>query len=408
VGDKREGAVQHLQAGTPIGLTPDVRGCPYGFDNRSAEFNDHYQDVLATLRADSPVAALPEASWYFASRYADVYRILHDYQTFSSASGVATDPGGQLLPLIDTDPPEHTGWRQILNRWFTRPRMRAHEAGIRAIAEELVQSAIEAGQTDLVPAYASRLPADVFFTLILGLSRDDAEACARWVQQGVFATSHEESAAGYAALARFIAPLVTQLRALPPEDTLLSTLVHAEVAGREISDQQGVLLITLLILAGLETTAGTLSGALLHLAAHPQWLTALRTGQCPTESFVEECLRMFAPTTGLRRTATCPVDVAGKRLEPGDSIIVSYASANFDESEFDAPGTFNPARSPNRHVAFGAGIHRCLGSNLARIVLAVGIDVFAQQVGSVEVTGDLRYHSTPTRGLLTLPVRLAR
>jgi len=381
-------------------------GCPYTVRTRSADFNAHYHETLAVLRAESPVAATPQPGEYYVSRYDDVYQVLRDPQTFSSAQGVAVDPGGAKLPPIDTDPPLHTQWRGVLNRWFTRQRMAVHEPAIRATAHAMLDEALAADGTDLVTAYAGRLPTEVFFAQIMRLPREDAVRCAAYVDQAVFSTDHEASREGYALLGAFVTPLVTELQQRPPEDELLSAVAHAEIDGRKATTEEAILAVTLLILGGLETTASVLSGGLHHLVTHPELLAGLRSGEVELNPFVEECLRAFAPSTGLRRSVTCPVELGGVALEAGDSILVGYASANYDEDTFPDAATFDPARTPNRHVAFGMGIHRCLGSHLARIVLQVGFSVFAERVGGAELTGEIAHHSVPTRGLTTLPVRL--
>lgn len=387
-------------------LTPGPAGCPHIVNTRSADFNDRYHEVLATLRAEAPVAPTPVPHEYFVSRYDDVYRVLRDHETFSSREGVAVDPGGTRLPPIDTDPPEHTAWRGLLNRWFTRQRMAAHEPAIRAAAHAMLDRALAQPEVDLVATYASLLPTEVFFTQIMQLTVEQARTCAGYVDQAVFSDDHEASQAGYAALGAFIAPLVNELRARPPEDELLSVIAHFQVDGEPISAEQAILAVTLLVLGGLETTASVLSGGLHHLATHPELLGALRRGDVAPAGFVEESLRMFAPSSGLRRSVTCPVELGGVQLETGDSLLISYASACYDEETFPDAATFDPARSPNRHVAFGVGIHRCLGSNLARLVLQTGFTVAAERLEAIELVGEVTYHSVPTRGLLTFPVRL--
>jgi|GEM_PF-546518 len=395
-------------AGTPAGpaLTPGPAGRPYVVNTRTADFNDRFHEILATLRAEAPVAPTPVPHEYFVSRYDDVYAVLRDHETYSSREGVAVDPGGSRLPPIDTDPPEHTAWRGLLNRWFTRQRMEVHEPAIRAAAHAMIDEALATPTTDLVEAYSSRLPTEVFFTRIMGLTVEQARTCAGYVDQAVFSDDHDASKAGYAALGAFIAPLVTELRARPAEDELLSVIAHAEINGEPVSAQQAILAVTLLVLGGLETTASVLSGGLHHLATHPELLGALRREEIPPAGFLEECLRMFAPSSGLRRSLTRPVELGGVALETGDSILVSYASANYDEAAFPDAATFDPARTPNRHVAFGVGIHRCLGSNLARLVLRTAFTVAAQRLEAIEPAGEIVYHSVPTRGLVTFPVRL--
>jgi cytochrome P450 len=374
---------------------------------RSADFNAHYHETLAVLRAESPVAATPQPGEYYVSRYDDVYRVLRDSETFSSAEGVAVDPGGAKLPPIDLDPPLHTQWRSVLNRWFTRQRMAVHEPAIRATAHSMLDEALAGDGTDLVTAYAGRLPTEVFFAQIMRLPREDAERCAAYVDQAVFSADHEASREGYALLGAFVTPLVTELQQRPPEDELLSAVAHAEIDGRKVTTQEAILAVTLLILGGLETTAGALGQFVVRFCREPEIPARLRAEPDLLPTAIEELLRLDPPFIAIARTATRDTEIGGHRIEAGQQVLISFASANRDEGEFACPHAFDPDRSANRHLSFGAGPHRCAGSNLARMNLRIALEELLARVHDVrlaEGADPIRYHSVLNRSPVAVPI----
>ncbi|MEU8803259.1 cytochrome P450 [Spirillospora sp. NPDC048819] len=390
-------------------LVAGAGGCPFGVRFGSAALDENFHEALAVLRESSPIAAdLRFDRAYFVSRYADVWRLLQDWEVYSSAAGVAGTAGtnSRLLPM-EADPPHHTDWRRKLNPFFTRQRMKRHTAGVRRAAEDLLTPLLDAGEVDLVRRFAQPLPAQIFFSEIMGLPAGDAELCMGFIERAVGSHDPGESAAGFAELAGFVQPLAAEVATRPETDDVVSAVVHTEVDGKSAPQGDVVSVLMLLILGGLETTSGALSGALNHFAEHPDLLPRLREDPVFVRSTVEESLRMFAPTTYLRRTVTCPVTVHGKEFRPGDTIELSYASSNYDSAEFSDPEVFDPGRSPNRHLAFGVGLHRCIGSNLARLVLEQAVTVVAERVEVIETAAGPRcYHSVPTRGLVDLPARL--
>ncbi|MFE9327564.1 cytochrome P450 [Nocardia sp. NPDC052278] len=392
-------------------LVADANGCPIGVHFGSEGFNEQFHAALQVLRDRAPIAAdLRLENTYFISRYADVWQLLQDWQVYSSAQGVAGTAGSKnrLLPL-EADPPEHTQWRRRLNPFLSRDRMRAKVDAIRRIADELMEPLLTGDEVDLVAGFAAALPARVFFAEIMGLPVDQAAQCVEIVERAVFSHDPAASAAGFADLEGFVRPLAAAAVERPETDDIVSAAAHTVIDGERAPLSDVVSVLVMLVLGGLETTSAVLGGILRQLAIEPGLIAELRSEPTLRDSATEESLRMFTPTTYLRRTVTCPITVHGKELHPGDKIELSYVSANFDETEFPDPDRFDADRRPNRHLAFGVGMHRCIGSHLARVVLHTALSLVVERVDRIDVLTEApQYHSVPTRGLVSLPARLTR
>lgn len=383
--------------------------CPFRLTLTSTEFADDFHAVLKQVRDHSPLAATSTAEKaFFVSRYEDVYAVLQQPEVFSSAHGVAgTASTTRHLPM-ESDPPKHTDWRKVLNSWFTRTRMRELEPRIRRIADALLAPLVDGQDVDLLSAYTAPLPAQVFFELIFDLPAGAVDEVMGFVKMAVETHDPAESAQGFAGVAAFVRPLIEQVAAEPAANTVLSAVVHAQLHGEAAAPADITSVILMLIFGGLETTSSVLSGALAHLAQQPELLDRLRSNPDAYQPFVEESLRLFGPATYLRRTVVQPTELGGVPLQVGDEVYVSYVSANFDERKFEDADQFRADRSPNHHVAFGVGIHRCLGSNLARCVLQVGLQAVVELDVVPQLTTErLVHHSVPTRGLVELPARFA-
>ena len=389
------------------GLRESVRGCPFGMDLGSAEFNNHFHSILEELRTTSPVAAdLRSDNAYLVTRYEDVWSVLQDWRTYSSADGVAGTAGSTKLLPMDSDPPHHTRWRALLNPLFTRQRMSRLEDQVVEHARNLLSKVPTDGTVDLIESYCQPLPALAFLTEIMELDAKDLDDCMSHVERAVASPSPEESQQGYAALGAFVTDLVNRLSQEPPSDNVMSTVTHATFDGVPAPVEEKISVGMMLLLGGLETSSNTLASLLRHLISNPDHADEARRDPVTLTSVVEEGLRMFAPTTYLRRTVRTDTELHGVPLSVGDQVLVSYAAANYDRVEFDDPDRFDPTRTPNRHVAFGVGIHRCLGSNLARVILTAGVREFLEAGRSFELTGPGTYHSVPTRGLHDLTVKI--
>jgi len=207
-------------------------------------------------------------------------------------------------------------------------------------------------------------------------------------------------------LAGWIGQFIAKRRAEGPRGDVVDAVLGAEIEGRPITMQEAIGTIHLLILGGLETTAGVLGAAMLRFCEQPEILERIRERPELIPEAVEELLRLYGSFICIGRTARHDTEIDGRQVKEGERVILYWASANRDEAEFDDPNTFDPARERNRHIAFGAGPHRCVGSNLARMNLRVAIDEIARRLRDIKIKpgADIDFHSTFNRAPLSVPI----
>jgi cytochrome P450 len=380
------------------------------FDHLDPEFGSRFYEVLDDLRTNCPVAHEARQGWWFVSRYEDVRRVLLDWETFSSAGPLGAagrSVGPRHIPLA-LDPPEQRRWRQLLNPYFSPQLMAQLTTAVRGIADDLVDGFIESGTCDFVGDFTLQFPGSVFFTLILGLPPEDVARCQHWIEQGVKGHQDvEAAAAAFAALGGYVSDLVTARReSADQRPDVIGAVVSAEIDGRPASHEEQVSAVTMLILGGLETTSNLLGSTVHFLATHPAVRARLAADPGLRTTAVEEFLRYFAPTVWLGRTATSDTVIADQQIRKNDYVLVSYASANRDEAQFERACDFVPDREPNRHIAFGLGPHRCIGSHLARLMFSVALDCVLDRLGDLQLQegAQAAFHTSHIRGTERLPL----
>ncbi len=391
-------------------MTAFTRDFHNTFDYLDPEFGSRFYDVLDDLRTNCPVAHEARRGWWFVSRYQDVRRVLLDWETFSSAGPLGAagrSVGPRHIPLA-VDPPEQRRWRQLLNPYFNPQRMAQLKGAVRDIADNLIDAFIESGECDFVQDFTLHFPGLVFFTQILGLPSEDVATCQHWIEQGV--KGHQDTAtaaAGFAALGNYVTRLVTARReSLKQQDDVIGAVVTAQIDGRAATVEEQASVVTTLILGGLETTSNLVGSTVHFLATHPALRIRLTADRDIRSTAVEEFLRYFAPTVWLGRTATADTTIADQPIHQGDYVLVSYASANRDETQFERACEFVPDRDPNRHIAFGLGPHRCIGSHLARLMFATALDRVLDRLTDLRLKDgeQASFHTSHIRGTERLPL----
>jgi cytochrome P450 len=287
--------------------------------------------------------------------------------------------GDLPLPPLNFDEPDHTRFRQLLLPFFSPHRAAALESFVRRTARELVEEFADEGCCDAFEQFAKPLSVAVI-ACILGVSPADHERFADWTTAIIERAAYEPEVAAQAGaeVCDYIMELL-DLRRDDPQDDVLSFLLHAEVEGQPTTDRERLGCGVLLLLAGIGTTAATISTSLWYLAQDPQCRDRIRSGASAIGTAVEELLRMFAPAS-LARVCALETVIEGRTIAPGDQVFLPFPSANRDEREFSDPDTVVLDRAPNRHLAFGAGIHRCLGAHIARLEVRVGLEEFLHRV----------------------------
>nr|ABP44248.1 cytochrome P450 [Mycolicibacterium gilvum PYR-GCK] len=396
-------------------MSPTVEQHAENWDLRHADFNDpdFLYDVYTVMRGNSPFArtdnpflsATPSGAWV-AVRYAECVQILQDWEHFSSSP---TPEGAEQLAgdlVITLDPPRQQKFRKVLNPYFSPARMKALRHEIAAETDDLIDVFIESGSGDLAEV-AWRQPGIVFFKYLLGMPVDDVPLCVELTDTALNGATEEARMGAWGGLYQHLHDAVTARTAEPPRDDMIDVLLSAEIDGEKLAFGDVVSNAMLLVQAGLETTASAMSFAYHYLATHPAERDRLIAEPDLLARAVEEFIRFAGSIHGIPRTVAKEVELSGCTFSPGESVIVNYASANRDEEQFPEADRCILDRRENRHLGFGAGVHRCLGSNLARLEFQVGLERVLTRMPDFTLTAgaEAKFHgNSVTRGFRSVPV----
>lgn len=337
-------------------------------------------DVYRDLRSGCPVGRSERyGGFWFVMRYDDIHRIEQDPETFAVSPGMLLPPMGHVRPgiPIDIDPPMHTKYRRIMLPAFTPQRINAMESMVRKVARDLLDAFGDEREVDLSKRFAVPMPMRVFCELA-GLPIEDADLLEDWIDRIFYVRTHDyaDTERAAAECCDYLAQHFEARRAAPPRDDILGKLLTAEIDGRPLSEQELVDYGFVLLTAGLDTTAWVIRAGLWHLAQHPEDQAKLAADPSLVANASEEFLRCLSSVQAMARTATREVALDGHQVAEGDRVLIVFGSGNRDEAVFPDPDRIHVDRQPNPHMAFGVGIHRCLGSNLARRELRVAFEEF--------------------------------
>ncbi|HVB91542.1 MAG TPA: cytochrome P450 [Acidimicrobiales bacterium] len=371
------------------------------------------------LRSSCPIAHTDrrKSSW-LPTRYEDVTTIAHDIEHFSSLK-VAVIPGDEDgdpnenfdgpnleygLPPISSDPPLHTWTRRLLLPWFSHRRVDTYVPLTRGLCRGLLDGFADTGHADAAAGYAQQIPVRVI-AHILGVSTDMSDTFTLWVRDILeFADDAERRQRGAEGLLNYFLEQLEFRRHNPGED-LISQLLQEEVEGEPIDDGIILGIAALVLIAGVDTTWSAIGSSLWHLATHPEDQKRLAAEPELMPLAVEELLRAYSPVT-MARVVTEDVEFSGCPMKEGDKVLMNFPAANRDPEAFDHPEVVQLDRSHNRHVAFGSGIHRCAGSNLARMELQVALEEWLHRIPSfsLEQGKEIAWAGGQVRGPRVLPV----
>ena len=367
--------------------------------------------VWDSLRDRCPIARTERygGSW-LPTRMADVTAIARDIEHFSSReiTVVPTDADSEVLPAgsppIQADPPVHTWTRRLLLPWFSHARVATYEPYTRALADRLIDGFVAEGSADVAADYAQQIPVRVIGR-ILGVPDGMSDTFTGWVRSILeFATDESRRVAARDEAIVYFLGLMDERRGGDGDD-LVSTLLRSEVDGEPVTDEFILGMVGLTLIAGADTTWSALGSSLWHLATHDGDRARLEADPSLVPTAVEEFLRAYSPVT-MARIVTTDTDVAGCPMHAGDRVLMNFPGANRDPEAFPDPDRVVIDREVNRHVAFGAGIHRCAGSNLARMELRVGIEQWLRRIPDFRVAdgAQVTWAGGQVRGPRSCPV----
>ncbi|MCC5951939.1 MAG: cytochrome P450 [Acidimicrobiia bacterium] len=383
------------------------------------------EELLATLRRDLPVSrhhgipfltGAPPTDWWAVTRLDDIRHVSRHPELFASGRGGTNIP--DLIPavaeflgsIINMDEPRHTKLRRLISAGFTPRQVARLEDAVRARAAAIVDRLAEGTSCDVVADIAAPLPLQVICDM-MGIPETDEQQMFEWSNvilgfgDPEYVTSMNDLiAAGYG-LYQYGLELAHE-RARSPRDDIATALVDAEVDGERLTPEELGSFFVLLVVAGNETTRTAISHGLLALSNHPDQRDAWRADpEGLGASATEEIVRWATPVLHFRRTATADTELGGQAIAEGDKVVMLYLAANRDEAHFDDPDRFDITRSPNDHVAFGAGgPHFCLGANLARREIRVLFEELLPRLPDITVTGDPeRLRSAFVNGIKRMP-----
>lgn len=351
-------------------FTPDVLRDPY--------------PLYDQLRSAAPVFREPQSGLWMVFGYDEVKRALTDHESFSSRHGPAEW-------MIFQDPPMHPRLRALVAQAFTPRSVQSLEPHIRELSSELLDPLLDRGAMDLATEYASPLPMRVIARM-LGLPESDLASFSRWNEAILEMSYTVPGGAGVSEIVAAFQSATVEMneyltvllaeRRREPKDDLFTRLVFAEVDGERLSQAEILGFFQLLLLAGSETTTNLINNAILTFIANPEAVVRIRETPELLRSAIEEVLRYRSPLQWMFRVAKRDVALDGQTIPGGDLVLAMIGSANRDPRQFADPHRFDPAREPNPHLAFGHGIHFCLGASLARLEARIALtDLFNRMTG---------------------------
>ena len=399
--------------------TAPVQDWASDFDVLDPRYVDNPFSIWDDLRRSCPIAHTDrrKSSW-LPTRYDDVTDIAHDIAHFSSLK-VAVIPGDEDedpnagfdgpnleygLPPISSDPPLHTWTRRLLLPWFSHKRVESYVPLTRELCSGLLDEFAGKGGADAAADYAQQIPVRVI-ARILGVSPDLSDTFTGWVRDVLeFADDPERRQRGGEGLLNYFLGQLEECRRNPGDD-LLSELLTTEVDGQPVDDGIVLGMAALVLIAGVDTTWSAIGSSLWHLAAHPDDRKRLVTEPDLMPTAVEELLRAYAPVT-MARVVTEDIEYKGCPMKAGDKVLMNFPAANRDPEAFEQPDVVLLDRAHNRHVAFGSGIHRCAGSNLARMELQVALEEWLARIPEFALAEgqEITWAGGQVRGPRILPV----
>lgn len=386
---------------------------PYDYD-----FHEDPYPTYARLRNESPIYHNPDIGFWALSRHGDVLRAFRDNTRLSSANGVSLDPAAYgphahlVMSFLAMDDPRHARLRQLVSRGFTPRRVAELDGRIRELARQYLEPALDAGEFDWIAKVAGKLPMDVISEL-MGVPQPDRAELRRLAdlvvhrEDGVLDVPPASVEASLD-LMTYYKDMIAQRRRSRTDD-LTSALLDAEIDGDQLSDQEILGFLFLMVVAGNETTTKLLGNAAYWGARNPEEVRQVLDDPARVTDWVEETLRFDTSSQIVARTSAVDLEYYGQTIPAGEKVLLLIGSANRDEAVFEDGDTYRIGReSTTKLASFGGGVHFCLGAHLARLEARIALTEFAERVRRYEVdeSGIERVHSTNVRGFAALPMKV--
>jgi len=389
---------------------PPVTDWIHDFDHTDPRWTENPFPIWDELRAASPVVHTDRfLGCYMPTTYQAVREIANDTEHFSSRRVIVRDIRPEITataPPITSDPPEHKPAKQLLLPPFTPDAMKKLEPSVRAICNELIDEFINDGKCDAAARYTRHIPVRAIAHM-LGIAEKDGDLFIKWIH-GILELGIKDDAALMSAVREMTEYFAAHLeqRKQNPTDDLISTLMKArDKDGEPLSDSHVLGSLRLLLIAGIDTTWSAIGSSLWHLAKTPADRERLVAEPELMPSAVEELLRAYSPVTMAREVIKETV-ISGCPIKPGNMVLLSFPAANRDPAMFPDADKVVLDRKENRHAAFGLGIHRCVGSNLARMEMMVAIEEWLKRIPDFRLNpaGQVTWSEGTVRGPRQLPL----
>jgi cytochrome P450 len=377
------------------------------------------------LRDKAPIYWHPHPNgggYWVISRHQDVMKVSRDNKTFSAERGfvLVDDLPPEILEqvkgqLLGMDPPNHGPLRRSVITRFTTKMLAELEPKVRDITRTILQAALQKPDCNFVYDVAGELPTSVIGSM-MGVPQDMWHQLREWSDMQTSASdpdiggTPEEVQTASIEMGTYGYQLAAERKDKSGDD-LISLLVNVEVDGNQVSEMEFASLFVQITVAGNETTRALISGGMYELIQRPELYRELEAKHLDNpklmKSAIEEMLRWTCPLHYFRRTATCDTEIGGQQIKENDKVVMLYSSANFDDTVFVNPQVFDIHRLHNPHMAFGHGIHLCLGANLARMETRIFFEEFFKLFSGIELTGKaVRIRSNMANGFKEMPVKL--
>lgn len=355
-----------------------------------AFIRDPYPVMEQIRESQCPIAHTERwsGSW-LPTRYDDIVAIAQEHDVYTSRMILVTPPppqasegayAGVAAPPISSDPPEHHWHRRLILPFFAPQAVAKYEEGTRQLCNQLIDGFIANGSADAAADYAQQIPVRVIATM-LGVPTDMSDEFTSWVR-GVLEVGLTDPKIRLESRMKILDYFRVQIddrKANPRDDDLITTLLNSEVDGQKVPEEYVHGVCNLMLIAGVDTTWSSIGSSLWHLAQHPEHCEQLRNNPDLWPTAIEELLRAYSPVT-MARMVDRDTEFQGCTMHAGERVLMAFPAANRDPRQFENPDEVILDREHNRHVAFGAGIHRCAGSNLARLELRVALQTWLARI----------------------------